>query len=169
MDLIKFRQPKAEEFDACWKIVDQARNNMIRLGSTQWTEYYPSREIIMGDFLEGNAFVLEKDGNLLAYGVLAINGEPAYEHIDGKWLSNDEYVAVHRLAVLPELQGLGVGRVFLQETERYCKSMGIHSIKIDTHRENKNMISLLSQLGYVICGQVDYGEHGRRFAFEKRV
>lgn len=167
MNVIKFRQARADEFDACWKIVDQVRRSMIQLGNAQWTEYYPSREDIMGDFFEGNAFVLEKSGKLLAYGMVGINGEPAYDHIEGKWQSDNIYVVIHRLAVLPELQGLGLGKVFLQETERYCKSMDIHSIKVDTPLDNKNMIGLLSQSGFVVCGQVDYGERGKSFAFEK--
>ena len=38
---------------------------------------------------------------------------------------------------------------------------------LDTNYDNLPMVSLLSSMGFCLCGQVSYGERGLRFAFEK--
>lgn len=164
-----FRQAKHNEIDACYALVDAARRKMLGLGRKQWTEDYPSRAIIAHDVDECVAFILEEDGRMLAYGALVINGEPAYEQLQGRWVSEGLYIAVHRLAVDPVLQGKGIGREFLKQVERYSAQMEIPSIKIDTNMDNREMIGLLSVLGYVVCGTVDYGARGKRMAFEKYI
>ena len=77
------------------------------------------------------------------------------------------YVVIHRLAVLPPLQGHGLSRLFLENVIEMCQAEGIKSIKVDTANENTEMIGLLSAMGFSFCGTVYYEGHGKRVAFEK--
>ncbi|MFT4095104.1 MAG: hypothetical protein QM640_15840 [Niabella sp.] len=44
-----------------------------------------------------------KEALIIAYGALILNYEPAYDAIEGKWLTNVYFLVVHRIAVsLPE-------------------------------------------------------------------
>ena len=40
-------------------------------------------------------------------------------------------------------------------------------VKVDTNFDNLPMIGLLSSMGFSICGRINYGNRGMRFAFEK--
>lgn len=62
---------------------------------------------------------------ILAYGAIVFDGEPAYEALDGTWLSDSPYVVVHRLAVADEALGLGLGTEFLNRTEQLARRRGI--------------------------------------------
>jgi GNAT superfamily N-acetyltransferase len=165
--VLKYRLATEEELDTCYKLIDDARNKMISIGRHQWTSSYPSLTQIAQDIAHGHAFVLEQNGQIVAYASVSVNGEPAYQNIEGTWLTNDIYAVVHRMAVRVDQQGHHIAEEFMRRIESYCLSMDIHSIKVDTNKDNREMIHLLSKLGYVICGQVDYGVRGKRFAFEK--
>lgn len=164
---MQFRKVTEDEADKCYEMIDLVRNKMIADGRHQWTASYPSRETVENDIRQQNAWVLDNHGHIIAYGACIVNGEPEYAHIIGRWQTQQTYMVVHRLAVAVDARGFGHGKQFLRETEKLCRTMNIHSIKVDTNYDNREMINLLSRLGYVICGQIDYGERGRRFAFEK--
>ena len=96
-----------------------------------------------------------------------LNGEPAYEFLKGKWLTNSNYYVIHRFATLPKLQREGYARIFINKVCSLCEVEHVPSIKVDTNYDNLPMVSLLSSMGFCLCGQVSYGERGLRFAFEK--
>lgn len=163
----QFRQANPQDFPAVWEVVKAARDKMLAAGRTQWTADYPSEEIIQRDIENETGYVLCLGESIAAYGMVAFNGEPAYEKLQGKWLSGHPYVVVHRLAVAPPLQGQGLSRLFLENVIEMCQAEGIKSVKIDTAKENTEMIGLLSTMGFSFCGTVVYEGHGKRVAFEK--
>lgn len=163
------RQATPADLAACWQLIDGARWKMIREGRRQWTPDYPSEALIGEDIARGRAYVLDCDGQTVAYGVLAVNDEPAYAQLAGRWLWEGDYVVIHRLAVNPSAQGRGWGRRYLLAAERWCAGRGIRSIKIDTNHDNIQMLSMMDSLGYSRRGDIDYGPKGMRIAFEKIV
>ncbi len=162
-----FRTAIMDDFPSIWAIVNMAREKMLAAGRTQWSLTYPSEEIIRKDIEDETGFVLSSDNAIAAFGVVAYNGEPAYDKIKGKWLSSYPYLVIHRLAVYPPLQRHGLARLFVENVIEMCQAEGIKSIKVDTDKENTEMVGLLSCMGFSLCGTVDYGERGKRFAFEK--
>lgn len=164
---IDFRPAFMRDFDSCWKVIDGARDQMIASGRHQWTADYPSEQDIRNDINNGNAYVLTVNGEIAVYGAIILNGEPQYEFLQGKWLTHSDYYVIHRFATLPKLQREGYAKEFLDRTNSLCQVEHVCSIKVDTNYDNLPMIKLLSSMGYCICGQVNYGERGYRFAFEK--
>ena len=164
---IDFRTAYLRELEDCWNVIEEARSLMNANGSTQWTSEYPSKQDIMEDLNNGNAYVVTVDGKIAVYGAVVLNGEPQYEFLEGKWLTDGNYYVVHRLATLPEFQGRGLAKEFMRHVNSLCQVEEVPSIKIDTHANNRPMIHLLSTLAYSICGRVNYGKRGMRFAFEK--
>lgn len=164
---MKFRKANIEEFDKIWEIVDQARNAMLAKGRRQWTKDYPSRETITNDIVSNHAYVIAENEDILAYGAINKNGETSYEHIHGHWLSDREYLVLHRLAVNLNHLNRGLAKIFFNEAEKMAENGNIHSIKVDTNFDNVEMLHLLSKMGYSYCGEVSYGERGDRMAFEK--
>lgn len=160
---------KATKIDLgrCWEIISQATLQMLKEKKHQWDETYPTIEHILTDIDSENAYVLcDSDNQIVVYGAVVFSGEPSYKIITGKWLSEQEYVVVHRLAVAKEMRGLGLATFFLEKVEEVSIEKGIHSFKIDTNYDNYSMQQLLKKCGFTYCGDIIY-LHGARLAYEK--
>ncbi len=162
-----FRKATMDDFEQCWSVVDAARWQMIRIGRKQWTPEYPSREVLAADIGAGAGFVIEEEGCIVAYGAVYRNGEPEYERLRGEWLSNGDYLVVHRLAVDPRYERRGFAREFFAQVEALALGQGIRSVKVDTNYDNAGMQHILATSGYVHCGEVTYPVSGERLAYEK--
>ena len=103
----RLRPAAMEEVPAIWEIILQAKAQMYREGKHQWDENYPTVPILENDVRRGWGYVLVPDNcstqpepDIIAYGAVVFDGEPAYDGLrDGKWLSGQPYVVLHRLAV----------------------------------------------------------------------
>lgn len=109
-----------------------------------------------------------EEDRIVAYAALVFDGEAAYDALDGKWLTDGPYVAVHRLAVADEAIRRGVATAFMRHTETVARAEGIPAFRIDTARDNRPMLRMLHNLGFVFCGIVRY-RSGTRLAYEKRL
>ena len=161
-----FRRATAADTDRCWLILQQGKAQMFREGKHQWTEAYPSRQSVENDIAAGNAYVIEQQGTVIAYGAVIANGEPAYRQIADLWLTNADYVVVHRLAVADEAKRRGVAARFFGYVEQWALQRGITSFKVDTNYDNFYMQRLLRSQGFMYCGDVHYPQ-GDRMAYEK--
>lgn len=159
---------KAEEkdLDLIWQIILYAKESRKADGSTQWQNGYPFRETILEDIRQGNAYVVRDESKVLGYVAVIFGKEEAYENINGKWLSDGDYCAVHRLAVSKTMKGKGLATKMLQEVENIARENGVLSIKIDTIFDNIPMLKIVEKLEYVYCGEV-YQNNEPRKAFEK--
>lgn len=105
-------------------------------------------------------------GNVIAYGAVVFDGEPAYDAIEGAWLTDGEYVVLHRMAVADGEKGRGVATEFMRRVEAMACGRGTGSMRVDTNFDNRYMLRMLGRLGFVYCGKVRY-RSGERLAFEK--
>lgn len=99
-----FRQAQSCETDRIMQIIRQAQARMHAAGSRQWQDGYPAPGHISADIGRNRGYVLCKPGvegplSVIAYGAVVFDGEPAYDAIDGQWLTDEPYVLVHRIAV----------------------------------------------------------------------
>lgn len=168
MERYIFRRAVAADLPVIEKILKDAVARMLAEGKQQWNESYPTAVHVLADMARDVAFVLELQGEVVAYGAVVLDGEPAYNDLVGDWLSDQEYVVVHRVAVSQNAQGRGVGARFLKAVEFYAVEKGIGSFRIDTNFDNFAMLALLEKCGFAYCGEVVY-ERGSRKAFEKLI
>lgn len=163
-----FLQASENDFNDIWEIVDDARNRMLREGKRQWDHNYPLPLHIHNDIANETAYVLkDASGETGCFGAVVFGIEPAYETIEGEWLSEKDYVVVHRLAVSQKTQGQGVASSFLQQVEILAIEKGIESFRIDTNFDNFAMMAVLDKLGFTYCGEIVYDNEKRRRAYEK--
>lgn len=140
------------------------RNNNVN----QWQDGYPNEEVILNDINNNESYVIENNREIVGTTALSLAGEKNYDEIyEGKWLSNNKYAVIHRIAVSREKGIKGVGREILKESENICLANGIRNIKIDTHEDNKIMQELLEKNNYKYCGIIFLEDGSKRLAFEK--
>ncbi len=148
------------------EILRLAVTKMLAEGKCQWDESYPNAAHVRDDMGKGIGYVMELNGEVVAYGAVTFDGEPAYDELEGCWLSRGEYVVLHRLAVRRDLGGRGIGTRVLTAVGNLALARGVTSFKVDTNFDNTAMLGLLRKLGFTYCGEVRYGR-GTRMAFEK--
>lgn len=149
-----------------WEIIQQAKAQMCREKRKQWDDSYPTIEHIAADLSKGYAYVLCSSDIVIAYAAVVFDGEPTYQSIKGKWLSDFSYVVVHRLAVADEMKHKGIATIFMQETEKLSAERGVRSFKVDTNFDNLGMQKVLGKCGFTYCGDIFFQGDSRR-AYEK--
>lgn len=161
-----FRKATASEIPEIWTILQQAIIRRKKDGSDQWQDGYPNPEVVKKDVEAGQGFVLTEGDSIIGYSAVLINDEPEYAKIKGEWLSNEDFIVVHRVAVLENYLGKGLAKKILEFIEEFALSNNIHSIKADTNFDNIAMLKIFEKSGYKYCGKV-YFRGGERNAFEK--
>jgi GNAT superfamily N-acetyltransferase len=160
------RQAKQTDVEVIWEIIQYAIGQRKLDGSSQWQDGYPNKDSILEDLKNGHATVIEDNGTVLLYAAILFEKEPAYEAIEGQWLSNDNYVVLHRVAVSPLAKGKGIATMLFRMVEDVAIGKKVYSIKVDTNFDNLPMLKILEKLGYTYCGEV-YFRGAARKAFEK--
>ena len=161
-----FRKAELSEMAPIWGILQEAILRRKEDGSNQWQDGYPNPAVIQKDIEKGEGFVLVADEAIVGYSAVIINDEPAYEQIEGNWLTNDDFVVIHRIAISEKYLGKGLAKMIIKYIEDFALSNNIYSIKADTNFDNIAMMKIFENLGYILCGEV-YFRGSSRKAYEK--
>jgi len=170
-----FRPLTPADLPRAVEIVATARAYLGRQGLDQWQDGYPQEEVLRADIEAGDAYGIEDDdGTLMSICAVIFGGDPVYDVIrDGAWLSDREYVAVHRVAVDNARVRRGYASRMFSGAQALADARGIRALRIDTHPGNLPMQKTLAKNGFMRCGIVilpgDPAVRGsrERVAFEK--
>jgi len=127
----------------------------------QWQDGYPTIDIISEDIKNRRMHVvLDEDGICGVY--VLVGKDPTYKYIeDGCWLSDSDYVTVHRICVKASKRRKGVSTYIMNDLKKYYKH-----IRIDTHKDNRVMKRFLEKNGFSYRGII-YLDNGKaRDAYE---
>lgn len=158
---IRFRHATREDIDTIVGIYDNARRFMRTKGNhSQWVNGYPAVVDIEKDIAEGNLYVGtdESDKPIVVF-ALIFGEDPTYKQIYGKWLNEDRYATIHRIASDGSRSGT------FEKCIEYCQSM-ISNIRIDTHKDNLPMLNALKRRGFTHCGVIICRDGTPREAFQ---
>ena len=163
------RKAELEDLDRAMQILDAGRQHMRGEGnSAQWTNGYPSRELIRSDIEQGRFFVWldetekERDPQAAIHGVFSfiIGEDPTYAYIEnGAWPNDKPYGTIHRMASDGSRKGM------LRECLQFCRSR-IPEIRIDTHEQNATMRQACRRLGFLECGIIFQADGSPRIAYQ---
>ena len=150
-----FRKATLLEIPEIWVILEQAIVRRKKDGSQQWQDGYPNPAVIKQDIEKGVGYVLTNNEELITgYAAILFNDEPAYEHLNGTWLTNNDFAVVHRLAISDLHLGKGYAKKMLCFTEDLALENNIFSIKVDTNFDNTAMLKIFEKL-FVLFGKVN--------------
>ncbi len=161
--MYKIRNTTIEDLDDLRRIFHFAREQMKADGNpTQWQDDRPDENFVKQDILKGNSYVVENDGKIVGTFAFIIGIDPTYTEIDGSWLNDKEYGTIHRIASDGTAKG-----IFKAVLDYVCR-FGV-DIRIDTHEDNKRMLHLIENNGFVRCGIIITDDGTERIAFQKIV
>ena len=161
-----FRKSTLSDAPAIWIILQDAIERRRLDGSQQWQDGYPNVETIEADIQKNIGYILEIHGKIAGYAAVILNDEPAYDKIEGQWLTNGDFLVVHRLAVSEDFFRKGIAKLIFENIEKLALEKNIPSIKVDTNFDNAAMLHILERRGFTYCGEVQL-RGGKRKAFEK--
>ena len=159
------RETKVNEIEDVMKIIDGAKLYFKVVGINQWQDGYPNSDTICDDINNHEAYVLEDDGKIIGTCMITINGEKTYNVIDGKWLDNQPYICVHRIAVDRSVKGKGLAKIILDQA--IALHPQFHSVRMDTHYDNMSMQRFLDKYGFTYCGEITLENGDPRRGYEK--
>lgn len=164
----EFRLTEKKDLTQVLKIINDGIAYLKMQSSPQWQNGQgPDEAKILKDIAAEASYVLMLDGEVVGTCTLVTAIDPAYEKIDGKWLTEGKYVAIHRVAMSQQHRGIGLGTTLLQAAINQSKKLGFDNIRIDTYPKNKPMLHLIEKAGFIYCGMIDFGyENGERCAFQ---
>ncbi len=161
-----FRKAEISETSRIWTILQQAILRRKEDGSNQWQDGYPNPEVVQKDIEKGEGYVLIEGKSIIGYCAVLVNDEPEYEKIEGKWLTNDDFVVFHRVATAEKYLGKGFAKMMIKYIEDFALKNNIVSVKADTNYDNIAMLKIFEKSGYTLCGEV-YFRGSPRKAYEK--
>ena len=147
------------------KIINQAKEYFKKQGINQWQDGYPNDETIINDIKQQEAYVLVDNYQVIATAMISTRLEVNYNYIEGKWLQDDEYLVVHRIAVNNDYKGNGLAKIVIDKALALFPYF--NSVRIDTHDDNLSMQRFLTKYGFVHCGTIYLENKDTRRAYEK--
>lgn len=122
-----------------------------------WNEEYPSEESIEFDLSRHALFVLKSDGCTKA--AVSIEYDEEVECLSCRDKSLSPAGELARLAVLPEEQNRGIGRIMLQFGMDELRRQGFRGIHFLVNRQNAKAITCYSVFDFHIAGECSmYGQ-----------
>ena len=165
--MMQFIKATEEQTDDVFAVYSEAIIAMEKDGIHQWDEVYPDRQIIAEDIAADRMFVGIEDGRIAVCFVLCEECDDEYKN--GRWLYPDSrFNVIHRLCVAPSFQHQGVAARTLCHIEKFCKSNGYDSIRLDCFTQNPYSRKLYDKAGYAVTGYADWRK-GRFELREKKI
>ena len=125
---------------------------------SQWGDDRPGIDLVIKDIEEDSSYVVLEDGKIVGTFACIKGIEPTYIEIDGKWLNDDPYVTIHRIAS----KSRGVFNCAIE----YAKKFNM-DIRIDTHKDNSIMRHLIEKAGFEECGIIVVDDGTPRIAYQR--
>ncbi len=159
---MEIRNAAEADLDTIRKIYARAREFQVRTGNpTQWAGGYPQEEVIREDLMADRLYVCTEGSRILGVFVFFIGEDETYREIrGGRWLNEDPYGVIHRIASSGE--GKGVAPFSFDWALSRCSNL-----RIDTHRDNHVMRHVLEKYGFAQCGEITARDGTPRIAFQK--
>ncbi|MBO7150418.1 MAG: GNAT family N-acetyltransferase, partial [Clostridia bacterium] len=110
------------------EIYENAKRFMRESGNPfQWNKGEPNIETARRDMEQGEGYVAEENGKIMAVFMFKEGNDPTYAKIyDGAWLNEAPYAVIHRIAVAEQ------GRGIIDECINACFAK-CPNLRIDTH------------------------------------
>lgn len=165
---MQIRKATPADAESIMQIFRQAQAGLRVQGVNQWQNGYPNMEIVDMDIMSGKCMVCVVNSLIAASFVLTFEPEETYDHIySGQWLSEGQYGVIHRMAAADAFKGRGLGAAMIDWAGQIALARDVHSIKVDTHRDNIPMQNLLGNNKFQYCGVIYLTDGQERLAFEK--
>ena len=133
------------------RIIDDEERGISAVG---WKRgVYPTKATAEAALAQGDLFVLEDGGRVVA--AMRVNHEQVPEYSSCRWeypAADEQIMVAHTLVVDPAAKGKGYGRQMVAFYEQYAKEHRCPFLRMDTNAINTRARALYKSLGYKEIG-----------------
>lgn len=156
---MEIRKASVQDLGQIMQVYDKARRFMRENGNAeQWGEDYPSAELIEKDM--DKMYLCMSEGQVACVFYYAEEEDEDYKEINGKWLNEEPYGVVHRVAST----GIVRGAASFCLDWAYAQTQ---NLRMDTYSDNIPMQKLLEKCGFQYCGSFERLGMDRWMAYQK--
>jgi ribosomal protein S18 acetylase RimI-like enzyme len=166
MTMLEIVKVISAELDSVMTLVNDAIQDMEKVGIYQWDEVYPDKAVLAADVAAEQLYCVKSDGTLV--GIIALNEIQPSEYRNIHWDDIGHSLIIHRLCIKPSFQGKGLAKLMVQFAEEYAKEHGCSSIRLDAFTNNKKALGLYDSSHYYRRGIVRFRK-GDFYCYEKAV
>ena len=148
------RKAHLQDIKEIMNIIRKTIMEMHSYHNNQWDESYPQEKDFIKDIQDGDLYISEKDGRLVAF--ICVNKIEPAEYCGLNWSSDKDVMVIHRMAVDPEFRRNGVGRELMNFAEELALKNTIDYLKTDTNSINEKMKALFQKCGYKVIGEMSF-------------
>lgn len=141
-----------DSFADLTRLVHAAYKQLADMGFRYWGTWQ-SEEDTRQRCTEGHCLVAEEHGALVG----TVTVKLAHDEGDPDWYRRNGVWVVTQFAVLPKMQGSGLGSALLTRAEQFVFDQEATEVAIDTAEGARHLIDFYSKRGYRHVGQVDWG------------
>lgn len=152
------RNATLNDLDIIMSMIIEGRKHIETYNIPQWINGYPSVDTITEDINLKRGNVLILDNEIVGYFVI-LKHDPCYDKIEGKWLNDEPYVAIHR--TVTKYFNKGLGTLMFDEIKKEY-----NHIRVDTHEGNISMNKCLLKNDFKYCGVIYLADGSPRNAYE---
>ena len=141
------RPGEVSDIDAILNITKSCAMHMIQNDIYQWNERYPDRGSFINAAENQELYIYVINGKVVACISLCVHIDEVYLPV--KWKTkNDNNLYIHRLAVHPDFQKNGIGKILMDFAEKYARENKFISVRLDTFSMNKRNLKFYELRGY---------------------
>ncbi len=163
---MKIRPATIGDMPALMSLIRDCISTLDENGIDQWDGVYPGESVICKDLEAEVLYVADDDGRVCA--MIALNGDEPGEYGQVCWNYRGKILVVHRLAVAPEYQRIGLATRLMDFAEDLAWIEGYDSVRLDAFSGNPAAVALYMSRNYRKAGSVSFRK-GTFFCFEKRI
>ena len=142
------KKASKQDLDQLFSVVKSCAKNLIEQGIFQWSENYPTKEILSSDIAFKQIWKIENETGIVGSIVLTEIEDPEYEPV--KWLTNNQKnLYIHRLAIHPDFQGKGFAQKLMDFAEKFAVKNNYDSVRLDTFSKNKRNQKFYEKRNYI--------------------
>ena len=158
---MEIRKASVQDLEQIMQVYDKARKFMRENGNAeQWGEDYPSAELIEHDI--DKMYLCMSEGRIACVSYYAAEEDEDYKEINGKWLNEEPYGVVHRVAST----GIVRGAASFCLDWAYAQTQ---NLRMDTYSDNIPLQKLLEKCGFQYCGSFERLGMDKWMAYQKNI
>ena len=148
--MIQIRPSTPADLPVLMDLYDSGRRIMRGSGNmNQWTQGYPTEEIVMQDIARGNSYLcLDEAGRAVGTFAFIVGADV------------QPYGTIHRMASREDAHGVAAACF------DWCQAQ-LPNLRADTHRDNHIMQHILLKHGFRYCGIIYLLNGDERLAYQK--
>ncbi|WP_150452058.1 GNAT family N-acetyltransferase [Arenibacter lacus] len=151
---------KESDIPEILKLTAACAKALVEVGIYQWNESYPSQEKFEKDISRGELYLLKTDQEIIGTIVISTFMDPEYYSVS--WTTpNQHNYYIHRLAVHPQHQKKGYGKLLMEYAEEYARTNRAVSVRLDTFSKNEGNNTFYKNRGYQKVGHIFFPKQSK--------